>query len=152
MCMGVNDNMGFFDKVITEISNVGETSKGVVEKAKLNVQIQNYDKKKILLAQNMGLLVYNLIKNNKIAIPQCEDIFSEMESCDMAVMQLQNEINSFDNRNFNDMNYEQDFSDGILCECGCMNHNQAGFCRNCGARLGNEGNDYFINKEQGEQV
>lgn len=131
--------MGFMDKVAVGfnkgVAAVSENSKGIVEKAKLNKQIYDIEKRRNVLLNNMGELIYNLQAAGTIQIQQCEEVCTEIDKCSEQILRLKKELNALEQHGANDEIYEITPDDGSKCECGFVNTKTASFCRMCGKPL-----------------
>ena len=135
---------GIFDKVVVGlnkgVNTVSEGSKSLIEKAKINTQIQEYEQKKLNLFQTMGNLVYNLQSNKDIHIDQCEKICDEIASINIYLLELQRQLQAYEAPSHDDVYFDSDNmpeKDGILCDsCGFMNKSVARFCAKCGKKIG----------------
>lgn len=138
---------GIFDKVVVGlnkgVNTVSEGSKSLIEKAKINTQIQDCEQKKSNLFQTMGTLVYNLQSQNEIHIGQCEKICDEITSINTYLSELQRQLQTFEMpHGYDDSYFDSDSmveKGGIVCDsCGFMNKSVARFCAKCGKKINKE--------------
>ncbi len=126
---------GFLDKVVGGINKgvtaVSEGSKTLVEKATINTQLQELDKEKKALMQNLGMLVYNLMLNGEIQIEQCNGMCAEIHVCDQKISELSAQLQSLEAPK---AAYAQS-AGGAVCACGAVNQPGARFCSKCGSPL-----------------
>lgn len=130
---------GFFDKVVVGINkgvnSVSEGSKNLVEKAKINVQIQELETKKNQLIQNMGTLVYNLMTEGTLEAPQCDGMCAEITAINEKLTSLQGQIKELEAPKAQTPASSATPTTGVTCSCGFRNHEGAKFCAKCGAAL-----------------
>ena len=135
---------GFLDKVVVGLNKgvnaVSEGSKLLVEKATLNSQIQDAEKEKNKLLQNMGTLVFNLISNGEIQLEQCNGMCTEIASYNQKIAELQQQLQALDAARVQQTQYvptetQPTQSGGVQCQCGCINKEGAKFCSKCGQPL-----------------
>lgn len=138
---------GIFDKVVVGLTKgvdtVSENSKILVEKARLNTQIEEMDKKKAQLIQNLGYLVYNMQARGEVQIEQCEGICKEITSLNKQMEAFQDQIQSLEQTRTQTVQQQeeqqqeeqQETFDGVTCECGFTNKAIAKFCSKCGKPL-----------------
>ena len=132
-----------FDKVIVGINNginsVSEGSKNMVEKAKLNTQLQAAEDERNLVLQNIGTLVYNLHASGELSVESCKVMCYEVQRYNDQIAALQNQLQNlergsqpgFDPHLVGSMPPEG----GVRCTCGHINQVGAKFCAKCGNRL-----------------
>ncbi len=128
-----------FDKMVVGINKgvntVSEGSKMLVEKAKLNTQIQDYEKERARLYQDIGTFIYNLQTSGEINIPQCNDMCDEVTVLGKKIEDLQLKIQELDSSRIQS-SYSVPPEDGIACSsCGCVNTRDSKFCAGCGKPL-----------------
>ena len=125
---------GFFDKVVVGINkgvnSVSEGSKNLVEKAKLNVQVQELEGQKNKILQSMGTLVYNLKLEGAIEIPQCDAMYEEIVAINQTLADIQEQLKAFDTPK-----PQAPIAGGKTCVCGFVNNESAKFCAKCGNAL-----------------
>lgn len=135
---------GFLDKVVVGLNKgvnaVSEGSKLLVEKATLNSQIQDAEKEKNKLLQNMGTLVFNLISNGEIQLEQCNGMCTEIASYNQKIVELQQQLQALDAARVQQTQYvptetQPTQPGGVQCQCGCINKEGAKFCSKCGQPL-----------------
>ena len=134
---------GFLDKVVVGLNKgvnvVSEGSKLLVEKATLNSQIQDVEKEKNKLLQNMGTLVFNLIANGEIQLEQCNGMCTEIALYNQKISELQQQLQALDATKTQQAQYSTEAQasevGGIRCQCGCINKDGAKFCSKCGQAL-----------------
>ena len=134
----------FFDKVVVGlnqgINSVSESSKVFMEKAKLNTQIQDIEREKNSLLQNIGLLIYNLQVSGELTVEQCSGMCDEIKTADEQIAMLKKQIQTIEMQKGQTTSYNQGFTNqsienGIRCECGNINKSGAKFCAKCGQPL-----------------
>lgn len=134
----------FFDKVVVGfnqgINSVSESSKIFMEKAKLNTQIQDVEREKTSLLQNIGLLIYNLQESGELTVEQCSGMCSEIKKADEQIAFLKKQIQELEMQKGQAASYNQGFTNqpaenGIRCECGNINKSSAKFCAKCGKAI-----------------
>lgn len=129
----------FFDKMVVGINkgvnSVSEGSKILVEKAKLSTQLQEYEKQKNQMLQNIGALVYNLQASGEIDIPQSKGMCDEVTALNEKIKDLEVKIRNLDANRTQNSYVNVQPSDGIVCSCGCVNVKDAKFCAGCGKPL-----------------
>lgn len=131
---------GFFDKVVVGINkgvnSVSEGSKNLVEKAKLNVQIQELEGQKTQLFQSMGTLVYNLKAEGTLEAPQCDGMCAEITAINQKLTELQAQIKVLEAPKPQAAPVTPVApANGTVCSCGFQNKEGAKFCANCGTAL-----------------
>lgn len=133
---------GFIDKVVVGINkgvnSVSEGSKLIVEKAKLNTQIQDIEKEKNQLLINMGKLVYNLQMSGEIQIEQCAGICDGITQAEQMIADLQSQLQALETprpQYYGEQNVQQTIENGVRCQCGFVNKETANFCAKCGQQL-----------------
>ena len=126
---------GFLDKVVVGLNKgvnaVSEGSKLIVEKATLNTQIQNAEKEKGKLLQNLGTLVYNLISNGEIELEQCSGLYDQIAGYNREISEFQQQLQALETAK----TQQTQQPDGVQCQCGHMNKAGAKFCSKCGQSL-----------------
>lgn len=132
---------GFFDKVVMGINKgvntVSEGSKLIAEKAKLNLQLQDAEKEKAKLFQNIGMLVYNLQKNEEIHIEQAEAMLGEVDAVIEKADGIRAKLKALDaEKEQANTATAVPLQDGVVCSCGYTNGSDAKFCAKCGNKLG----------------
>lgn len=127
----------FFDKVVVGInkgiSTVSEGSKSVVEKAKTNVQIQDIEKKRAQLIQNLGALTFNLINEGSLDLPQGEVMYQEITNLNQKIAELQEQMKAKEEQKVQAP--VAPVANGVVCTCGHQNKEGARFCSKCGTPL-----------------
>ena len=130
---------GFFDKVVVGINkgvnSVSEGSKNLVEKAKLNVQVQDLEGQKNKILQSMGALVYNLKLEGEIEVPQCDGMYEEIVAINQKLADIQEQLKAFDTSKPQAPACQAPVASGVTCSCGFTNKEGAKFCANCGSAL-----------------
>lgn len=133
---------GFIDKVVVGINkgvnSVSEGSKLLVEKAKINTQIQDAEREKNQLLMNMGNLVYNLHANGEIQIEQCAGICGGISQIEKEIANLQSQLQALETPHpqyYGEQNFQQPIENGVRCQCGFINKESANFCAKCGQQL-----------------
>ena len=131
---------GFFDKVVVGINkgvnSVSEGSKNLVEKAKLNVQIQELENQKNQILQNMGALVYNLKAEGTLEAPECDGMCQEITAINEKLAGLQDQIKALEApKPQAPVVPVTPAVTGVTCTCGFQNKEGAKFCANCGTAL-----------------
>ena len=131
------------DNVVAGISqglnNVSEGSKNFVGKAKLNTQIQNIERERDNLFQNIGLLLYNLQSSGEVNVEQCNGMCEQIKAYNEQIDNLKSQIEMLDAQKAqaNIPQYAASSqpinpSSGVSCECGAVNRPEARFCAKCG--------------------
>lgn len=139
-----------FEKVVTGfnkgVSSVSEGSKLIVEKARLNTQIQSIEKRRNELIKDLGCVTYKLQMCGDIHIEQCDNLCNDINDLNKKIEEFESEIRILESRNI--QSGQTDFSceniiDGIKCSCGFVNKSTAKFCSKCGSAL-------FVDNEDNE--
>lgn len=129
----------FFDKMVVGINKgvntVSEGSKLLVERAKLSTQLQEYEKERNAIYQNIGVLVYNLQNSGEINICQSKGMFDEVTALNDKIETLAMKIRSLDANRVQNPYANTMPADGAVCSCGCTNLKGAKFCAVCGKKL-----------------
>ena len=135
---------GIFDKVVVGlnkgVSTVSEGSKLIIEKAKLNTQIQETEKQRAEIFRTMGNLIYNLQKNGEIHVEQCEKMCNEIGKIDQHLAELHKQLQMYESSRMQEQFYAPQSGippeEGITCgQCGFVNSKAAKFCARCGKPL-----------------
>lgn len=135
---------GFLDKVVVGINkgvnSVSEGSKNLVEKAKLNVQIQETEAERNNIIQNMGNLIYNLHVSGELQIEQCVPMCGEISALNQKIADLQEQIRVIEASKAQPAAYQPQpaaapVNTGAVCQCGFRNKEGAKFCSKCGSQL-----------------
>lgn len=130
---------GFFDKVVVGINkgvnSVSEGSKNLVEKAKLNVQVQELEGKKNQILQSMGTLVYNLKAEGAIEAPQCDAMYEEIVAINQQLADIQEQLKTMEAPKGPAPVVQAPIAGGKTCSCGFANNESAKFCAKCGNPL-----------------
>ena len=130
---------GFFDKVVVGINkgvnSVSEGSKNLVEKAKLNVQIQELENQKTQILQSMGTLVYNLKSEGTLDAPECDGMCQEITAINQKLAEVQDQIKALEAPKAQAPVVQATPATGVTCSCGFQNKEGAKFCANCGTAL-----------------
>ena len=131
---------GLFDKVVVGlnkgVNSVSEGSKSLIEKAKINTQIQDLEKEKNKLLINMGNLIYNLQQSGDVQIEQCGGICAEISNYNDQISELQLRLQELDiNKQPQQSQLVPSNENGVVCECGFTNKVTAKFCSQCGKPL-----------------
>jgi len=136
---------GFLDKVTGGISkgvaNVGATSKGMMEKAKVKAVISNLEAEQKNLTQLLGQKAYELYKANG-AVPQDDGVTNFVTEIDKRIALIEEQKEQL-------KRIEEEVAmvtkgtvrtsqEGAACQCGYANGDGAKFCANCGAMSTNE--------------
>ena len=124
-----------FDKVIVGINqglnSVSESSKNLVEKAKINTQLQDFERERNLLLQNIGTLVYNLQVSGELTVDKCSEMCYEVQKYNEQIASLQNQLKALEKSAQPSAVPEN----GVRCSCGFVNKADARFCAKCGQTL-----------------
>ena len=133
---------GFLDKVVSGINKgvntVSEGSKLLAEKAKLTLQIQETEKEKNKMLQNIGTLIYNLQQSGEIQIEQSTGMCNEVTSYNQKIADLQERLHNLDSVKSNENNsanavyVQPDNANCKHCQCGAVIKEGAKFCSSCG--------------------
>lgn len=106
-----------------------------LDKAKINSQIQNIQKNKTNLFQNLGELVYNLHINGVISVEQCAGMCNEITSQNNTIAELQKMIEELEMKK-NLPVYEAPAAPKSVCPiCASVNPSDSRFCAICGAEI-----------------
>lgn len=128
-----------FDKVVVGINkgvnSVSENSKTIIEKAKINSDIENYNNQKNDLFLQLGELIYNLHENGEISVPQCEGICNAIVSCENDIRVLYTKLQELEKERMRSAFSNISVENGIKCDCGYINSATAKFCAGCGREL-----------------
>ena len=134
---------GFLDKVVVSINkgvnSVSDGSKTILEKAKINTQIQDIKKEQNQLYINLGKLIYNLQTRGDIKIEECSSICDEIGARDKKIKELEEAVNRMEN--LKSPNYSTNYepaAGGKKCVCGHINKPASKFCANCGKPIAEE--------------
>ncbi len=129
----------FFNKVIAGINSgvntVSENSKLFVEKTKLSAAIKDRNDKKIKIAQQIGLALYQMHKNGELTCEQFNDMYAEIDNYNNEIEELNVQLLNLQNT----VDAQVQENSGIQCQCGHYNKKGAAFCAGCGAKLNKEG-------------
>lgn len=121
------------------VDSAKEGSKLFVEKAKINTQIQDAEKEKNRIIMNMGNLVYNLQSSGEISIAQCVSICESITQINQHIAALQGQLKSLEapkTQYYGGQFMQQPpMGNGVSCQCGFMNKENAKFCAKCGQPL-----------------
>ena len=132
---------GLIDKMVVclnkGVNTVSEGSKIIVEKARLNTQLQEIEREKQNIFQSMGNLIYNLQMNDEIHIRQCEKMCDEIAALNHRILEIQEQMRMYEAARMQGTPYAAFNSaaaaDGIQCgQCGFTNSKAAKFCAQCG--------------------
>lgn len=155
----------FFDKLVSGVnqgvSTISENSKAIVEKGKLNSQVQEARRQRGALIQNLGETVYGLLSSGELHIEQCEELLANIKECEKNAADLQMQIEQVDRMKDETLERQKQEAEqrmaqadlqrqqqqqmrqqqyqpqpGIKCECGHVNDAGNAFCRMCGKKLG----------------
>ena len=134
---------GWLDGVVGGIAkgvdSAKEGSKLFVEKAKINTQIQDVEKEKNQLIMNMGNLVYNLQSSGEISIEQCVGICESITQLNQQIAGLREQLKALEApkpQYYGGQNVQQPvIENGVTCQCGFVNKENAKFCAKCGQPL-----------------
>lgn len=131
----------FLDKVLVGINKgvnaVSENSKLVVEKARLNTQIKEIEDKKLKLAQQLGILAYNMQTKGELSIEQFQPTCDNITQCNNEVNNLKMEVQKLEQtRSVVATETSLPITDGVRCSCGFMNKQGSKFCAKCGSKIG----------------
>jgi len=120
------------------VANVGATSKGMMEKAKIKAVISNLEAERKNLTELLGQKAYELYKENG-AIPQDEGIANFVAEIDkrLAGIEVQKEqLKRIEEEvAMVTKGTVQASQAGAVCQCGHTNTGGAKFCANCGAKV-----------------
>ncbi len=124
----------FLDNVVAGISqginSVSEGSKNFVGKAKMNTQIQNLEREKNVIFQNIGALVYNLQTKGEVNIEQIGAMCEQIGALNNQIESLNSQIRMLEAQKAPAQ--PAGAVSGIQCECGAINRPEAKFCSKCG--------------------
>lgn len=130
---------GLIDKMVIGlnkgVNTVSENSKIIVEKARLNTQLQDIERDKQRIFQTMGKLIYNLQSSEEIHITQCEKMCNEISELDRQILTIQEQLKAYEGTRLSSSN-ESPLTDGVQCRyCGFINSKEAKFCAHCGKMM-----------------
>lgn len=131
----------FFEKMVAGIdkgvSSVKDGSKTFVDKARLNTQIQEVQKKKIAMLTNLGELIYNLQVNGVVDIEQCRGMCNEVTVFNEQIEQLQQQVEDLEaKKNVPVYAAPAPAEGGVVCpNCSAVNEPGAKFCAGCGTPM-----------------
>ena len=134
----------FLDKVVYGInkgvSTVSEGSKTLAEKAKLNLQIQEAEKEKNKMLQNIGTLIYNLHQSGEVQVEQSTGMCNEVTAFNQKIADLQEKLKTLDlAKEAAGTSYASANSDGAACSrCGALIKEGSKFCSGCGQPVGTD--------------
>lgn len=134
---------GFFDKVVVGINkgvnSVSEGSKNLMEKAKLNVSIQDIEKERDKVMQNLGSVAYNLQMSGAIDVEQFADMCGEITAMNQKIEDLKAQVAALESAKQQSTSYasvqQTAPNTGVTCSCGFVNKEGARFCAKCGTAL-----------------
>ena len=134
----------FFNKVLGElnkgINSVSENSKLFVEKTKLNTTIKDTESKKNKVAQQLGIMAYNLQMKGDISIEQFKDMCAEIEKYNKSIEDLKIQLDNLQ-ESISNKTVSNEVSQSYICSCGHQNNPGAIFCAGCGSKLKKDGED-----------
>lgn len=131
----------FFEKMVAGIdkgvTSMKDGSKTLVDKARLNTQIQEIQKNKKTMFTNLGELVYNLQVSGVIDIEQCRGMCNEVTSFDAQIEQLQKQVEELEMRKVAPTyTAPATVAGGVACpNCSTVNEPGAKFCAGCGSPI-----------------
>lgn len=130
----------FFNKVMAGINSgvntVSENSKLFVEKTKLNSAIKERNDKKIKVAQQIGLSVYQMHKKGEATFELFNDMYAEIDNYNKEIEELNVQLLNLQNT----AGTQGAENTGIRCKCGHYNKSEVAFCAGCGEKLDKEVN------------
>lgn len=128
-----------FDKVVIginkSVNSVSENSKTIIEKAKINNEIENYSNEKNKLFLQLGELIYNLHMAGEIDIPQTDGIVSAVSACNNYLKALESKLQEIEIERMRGLDNNMSVENGIKCDCGYINNVNAKFCAGCGREI-----------------
>lgn len=129
----------FLDKMLVGINkgmnSVSEGSKNLMEKARLNTEIKDNEAKKAHIAQQLGLLAYNLQSKGDISIEQFQAMCDEITQYNSVIEKLKANLQALDIPKAPPAAPQPQYQNGIVCGCGFTNKPDAKFCAKCGSKL-----------------
>ncbi|MBO4897613.1 MAG: zinc ribbon domain-containing protein [Clostridia bacterium] len=145
------------DNVVSGISqgvnSISEGAKNLVGKTGMNTQIQNLEREKNAVFQNLGSLVYTLQTSGAVNIDQIGSMCEQIKGYNDQIENLKNQIKMLDAQKGQNnhqaavcqqpVNPESAPADGVanmadakFCgKCGNANKPEAKFCARCGGPL-----------------
>jgi len=134
----------FLDKVVVGINkgvnSVSEGSKNLVEKAKLNTQIQDSEKERDRVLLSLGNLIYNLQMQGEITLEQATGMCNDITMINQRIEGLQAQVQALEAPK-PQPTYTAPaapaapVNTGAQCQCGFVNKEGAKFCAKCGTPL-----------------
>lgn len=122
----------FFDRVVYEVnkgvSSVSESSKGLLEKTRLEGAIRECKEQKLKAAQEIGIKIYNMYMEGK-------DVPDEVKGDCGTITAKINEIKSHRQKLEDIKRQSENPSAKKVCECGFENTPDSNFCEKCGKKL-----------------
>lgn len=125
---------GFIDRVVggvaKSVDSIGEGSKQAIEKAKLNMQIQDIEREVSRIFTELGSRAYNIYIAGESGLEQCKDICDEITARKKKISELKRSVQLIENPGA-----YRNVDGGVICVCGQVNKPEAKFCGNCGKQL-----------------
>ncbi len=130
----------FLDKMMAGINKgaatIGEGSKNMFEKAKINTAIHEAEKDKAKLAELLGMQAYRLYFSGVELPEELHNFCMEMKKRDDAIEAHQEAIRALETKNtVAAPAIPEAAPSGKTCSCGHVNNLGAAFCAGCGAKL-----------------
>ncbi len=130
--------MGIFDKVVVGlnkgVNTVSEGSKFIVEKARINTEIQNAEREKNSLFLDMGKLVYQLQESGEIHLEKCDPLCVQIGEKERQMENLRLQLQALEAQK-SQQGQVNIPPNGIQCTCGYVNSEGSRFCAKCGRQL-----------------
>ena len=133
---------GLLDRIVVGVNKgvtvVGAASKAMIEKAKINTAIENFESERTRLVQSLGQKVFDMYEaSSEIKLEEVTGIIAEIRQRIENIAQQQELLRRVDEEvtratNAAAMAASQSPKN---CECGQTNPPEAKFCAGCGSPL-----------------
>ncbi len=124
----------FFDKMLVGInkgvSSVSEGSKNMMEKAKINTSISDAEKDKKRIAEQLGVLVYDLHQNGEVLPEAVLALCDQITERNNQIAELKQKLSVMDAPK--EAPVPAAAPGGFCPNCGSPVREGAKFCANCG--------------------
>ena len=128
-----------FDKIVLGlnkgVTTVGATSKAVLEKAKINAEINEFQKDYDQLIQLLGQRVYDMYQEvGDVHVGEITGFFERISHRLESISQYKDKIKRIDEELSNVVGSASS-QEGVACSCGYTNPRGAKFCARCGKQI-----------------
>ncbi len=128
--------VSLFDRVVGGVAkgvdSLEEGSKQAIEKAKLNMQIQDIEREVNRLFSELGSRAYDIYIAGEPVLEPCKAIYGEISARKKKISELKRLVQLIEGGGA----YQyQNAGDGVTCICGHVNKPGAKFCGGCGKQL-----------------